>query len=87
MAQPPVIPEELGPEREAEFYRGLTLEQRAGLLAAACRAGAALLRSRADAERATSFVDPLPESTLRALERLRREARGQCAGRPRPAST
>jgi hypothetical protein len=67
----PAIPDELDPAREAEFYRGLSPRQRAELLIAVCRAGAALLRSRADAERAASYTDPLPESTIRALARLR----------------
>lgn len=71
----PAIPDELDPAREAEFYRSLTPRERAELLIAVCRAGAALLRSRADAERAASYADPLPESTVRALARLRAEAR------------
>jgi hypothetical protein len=78
-----VIPEDLTPEGEADFYRSLTPEQRAELLAAACRAGAALLRSRADAERAASFRDPLPESTLRALARLRAESAARRGGAAR----
>lgn len=68
------VPEELDPEREAQFYRALSADQRVELLAAVCRAGAELLRSRPDAERAAQYRDPLPESTLRALERLRAQA-------------
>lgn len=78
------LPEALTPEAEAAFYRSLTPEQRSELLLAVCRGAAALLRAREDAERASSFVDPLPESTLRALARLRAMARGGPGG---PAST
>ena len=61
-------------EREVEPYRRLDPVDRARLLAAACRAGAELLRSRPDAERAAAFEDPLPESSVRALARLRARA-------------
>ena len=60
--------------REAEPYRHMTPEQRAELLAAACRGMARLLRIRDDRDRVLAHTDPLPESTIRALERLRREA-------------
>jgi hypothetical protein len=36
-----------------------------------CRAAIAVLRYHFDPARALAFVDPVPESTLRALERLR----------------
>lgn len=58
-------------EREAQPFRDMTPEQRAHLLARVCRAGARLLRSRADAAAVAALRDPLPESTVRALERLR----------------
>ena len=70
----PRVPAPLDLEREVEPYRALTPDQRARLLMAACRAGAELLRSRPDAERAAAFADPLPESTVRALARLRSQA-------------
>lgn len=63
----------------AEFarVRAMTLEERVAALKAASRTGARLLaavppeaRARARAQR-----EPLPESTLRALARLREEAR------------
>ena len=65
---------------EAEPYRDLTPEQRGALLAAACRAAARLLRARDDAAAVLAHRDPLPESTIRALERLRREVRERRAG-------
>jgi hypothetical protein len=74
------VPDALGLRGEIELYGGLTIEERARLLAAACRAGARMLRSRPDAERVAEFLDPLPESSVRALARLRREA----AARRRP---
>jgi hypothetical protein len=70
----PRVPSALGLMNEVEPYRSLTPADRARLLAAACRAGAELLRSRPDAERAAAFEDPLPESTVRALARLRARA-------------
>lgn len=66
-------------EDEARDYVFLTPAQRGVLLAAACRAGAKLLRARPDAARLLERIDPLPESSERALARLReslREANG-----------
>jgi len=75
MAQPDTrVPRTLDLASEVEPYRRLTSAERTRLLAAACRAGAELLRSRPDAERAAAFEDPLPESTVRALARLRAQA-------------
>ncbi len=59
--------------REAEPYRDMTAEQRAGLLAAACRAMARMLALRADRDRVLAHEDPLPPSSVQALRRLRRE--------------
>jgi hypothetical protein len=59
---------------EAAPYREMTADQRRVLLAAACRAAARMLRHREDAEAVLAHVDPLPESTVLALARLRREA-------------
>ena len=67
---------------EAEPYVGMAPEQRAVALAAACRAAMRLLGIRADRQRVLSHTDPLPESSIRALERLRREARQASAARP-----
>lgn len=89
MSAPPAshlrVPEALSAEREAAHYRALSTAERAELLAAACRAGARLLASRPDAERAAAYADPLPESTLRALERLRAEYRARCRRSPAPS--
>jgi hypothetical protein len=74
--EPSRVPAPLDLESEVEPYRRLTPADRARLLVAACRAGAALLRSRSDAEDAAAFEDPLPESSLRALVRLRARAAG-----------
>lgn len=65
---------------EAAPYVGLTAEERARMLAAACRAGARLLRARSDAARILDHVDPLPESSERALVRLRALKRAADAG-------
>jgi hypothetical protein len=65
------VPKELTVEGEAEEYGPLSVEQRGKLLASACRAAGDILRARADAQVALDYVDPLPESTQRALARLR----------------
>lgn len=64
-------------QEEARDYVGLTPSERGALLAAACRAGAKLLRARPDAARLLERIDPLPESSERALARLRAELRGR----------
>lgn len=63
--------------QESEPYRQMTPEQRSHHLALACSAAASQLVSRADRDRALQYLDPLPESTVRALERLRREYRAK----------
>jgi len=73
--------------REVADYRDLSPEERGRLLAAACRAAARVLRSRPDRDLALETLDPLPESTIKALARLRREAqRGQDRGHDEPAT-
>ena len=62
--------------REAAPYRNMTPEERARVLAAACRSVAPLLGLHADPRCVNDFVDALPQSTLKALERLRLEATG-----------
>lgn len=74
MRTPTLVPEGLTPRGELESYRNLTHADRARMLAAACRAAARLLRSRPDARRATDFADPLPESSILILARLRASA-------------
>lgn len=71
------VPSALRLDGEVAHYRSLSFAERAQLLVAVCRAGAALLRARPDAERIASFVDPLPESSVKALARLRAENRAK----------
>jgi len=61
--------------REAAPYRGLTQEKRAQALAAACRAAARQLAERPDRQRLVEYRDPLPQSSIVALRRLRAMAR------------
>ena len=61
--------------REAEAYRGLTPEERWRATAAACRAAAQQLAHRPDRARLLDYRDPLPESSLLVLRRLRAAAR------------
>jgi hypothetical protein len=75
-----VVDNESSIREEAAPYVGLTPEERANLLGAACRAGAKLLRARPDAARVLEHVDPLPESSEKALTRLRAQKRGAGAG-------
>lgn len=61
--------------RECARYRDLTPAQRLEHLRAACRAAMWQARALPDWERLRREPAPLPASTLRALERLQREAR------------
>lgn len=61
--------------REAAPYVDLMPEQRAADLKAVCLAAAKMLRARQDAVLILDYRDPLPQSTLDALTRLRRQAR------------
>lgn len=63
--------------REVAEYRELTPADRARVLAVACRTAAKLLAARADAAEVLAFGDPLPESTLAALARLRGSSRAR----------
>jgi hypothetical protein len=60
--------------REAEPYRRLTPEARWRATAAACRAAAQQLAHRPDRQRLLDYRDPLPESSVRLLRRLRAAA-------------
>src|SRR4029450_5371940 len=62
-------------DREAAPWRGRSPEEHHRALAAACRAAARQLAQRADRERLLAYRDPLPDSTLAALRRLRAAAR------------
>jgi hypothetical protein len=61
--------------REAESYRGLTVEARWRATAAACRSAAHQLAQRPDRERLLEYRDPLPESSILTLRHLRAAAR------------
>ena len=58
-------------EREAAPYRGMTPSERARVLRAACRAASRQLAGRTDRERLLAYRDPLPESSVQGLKRLR----------------
>lgn len=64
-----------GIEREVAPYREMPFATKAALLHALCRDGMRLLAARDDADAARRWRDPLPESSVRALVRLRREFR------------
>ncbi len=75
IALPPwVVDNRTAVAREAEPYRGQTREQRSRALAAACRAAAKQLAARADRQRLREYRDPLPQSSVVALRRLREAA-------------
>lgn len=61
--------------REAVAYRDMTPEQHWQATAAACRAAARQLAHRSDRERLLAYRDPLPESSVAVLRRLRAAAR------------
>ena len=75
-APPPIDPEE-DLRAEAADYIGMTPEQRGQLVAAACRGAAALLAARSDAHKALEWRDPLPDSSVKTLARLRAEWRAK----------
>jgi hypothetical protein len=62
-------------EREAVHYRGMTVDQRLELLASLCKMVPPLLEMNALRDRVLALRDPLPESSRRALARLRQQAR------------
>lgn len=57
--------------RESARYRHLDPRERLRLTAMACRAAARQWRARPDYARLLAYRDPLPDSTLAHLERLR----------------
>jgi hypothetical protein len=63
--------------REAAPYRGLTPEQRLRDTAIACRGAARQLAARSDRQRVLDYRDPLPASSVAALQRLRMAYRSQ----------
>jgi len=69
-----VVDDRTSIEREAAPWRERSAEERARATAAACRAAARQLANRPDRERLLAYRDPLPESTIAALRRLRATA-------------
>jgi len=61
--------------REAEPYRDMPDEEKIEIMRALCRASARLIAARDDGYDVLEHRDPLPESSIRILARLRREAR------------
>lgn len=61
--------------REVADYREMSPAERARVLMAACDAAAGLLAARSDAAEVLAFRDPVPASTRRALDQLRRAIR------------
>lgn len=57
---------------EVAWARGLTPEERLTVTAMLCRDAVTLLQMNPMRERVLTLRDPLPESTRRALARLRR---------------
>jgi len=69
-----VVDDSTSVRNEAAPYRLMSPEQRAFHLAQACRAAAKILLVREDRQRVLEYLDPLPDSTVSALARLRRNA-------------
>jgi hypothetical protein len=63
-------------QREAKPYRGMSAEEHWRATAAACRSAARQLARRPDRGRILEYRDPLPESSIQILRRLRRAASG-----------
>ncbi|MFO0559249.1 MAG: hypothetical protein U0269_14635 [Polyangiales bacterium] len=70
-----VIDDEQSVREECADYVAMPPEEKMRLLAELLRDAARILAARSDAQRALDWVDPLPESSLRALARLRSEAK------------
>jgi hypothetical protein len=79
-ALPPwVIDDASSVREECAPYVNMSPAERMRILAALLKDAERILASREDAARARAWVDPLPASTLRALERLRSQARSKGA--------
>ena len=64
-------------ERKAAPYRDMTPAQRLEIVAAVCRTAGYLLELNPQRERVLQLVELLPESSKRALARLRAELRAR----------
>ena len=71
-----VVDPKVSLREKCEPYRHMTPEERARDLWDVCAAAAQLLSLNPNRSRVLSLVDPLPESTRRALARLRQQAHG-----------
>ncbi len=60
--------------RETAFAQALTPEQRVAVVALVCRAAVRVLALNTRAEQLLAQRDPLPASTIAALQRLRERA-------------
>jgi len=70
---PPSLDKERHPLRdEVAWARSLSPEERLRVTASLCRDAMCLLQMNAHRDRLLALRDPLPESTRRALARLRR---------------
>lgn len=69
-----VIDDVASVREEVKEWRGTTPAQRWHLARACARDAMWAMRAGGMASRIASHVDPLPESSVRALERLRRDA-------------
>lgn len=65
-----VVPNDVSVENEVAEFRDMPLEQKLRFSRSLCREAAIVIASRADASRIWAWVDPLPESTIAAFERL-----------------
>ncbi len=72
-----VIDDARSVREECAPYIAMTGQERMSVLAALLRDAERILAARADSERAREWVDPLPASTVRALERLRAQAKAK----------
>lgn len=61
-------------EHEVAFARSLTPEERLEVVASVCRSALGVLNMHSRRDHVLQHRDPMPESTLRALERLRERA-------------
>jgi len=68
-------------EREAAQYRDMTVEQRLEILAGLCRTVPKLLEMNSQREFVIAYRAPLPQSSQRALARLRDQMKSARARR------
>ena len=61
--------------REVEEYRAMAPEQRLERLHLACKTALKFIEGNPDRRAVLEFRDPLPRSSVKAMERLRREAK------------